>query len=161
MDAPRVCVFYSLEAETNPHRAEGAHVFKTIIVPVALSEVEKSHQMLEAARHIGGEQAHLVLMTVIEDIPTYVAAELPGGVQDKAKQKAHDSLSTIARETSLDAEIVVRNGQPSAGILGTAKEKNADVIIIASHQPGLSDYLLGSTAHRVVRHAKCAVLVLR
>lgn len=136
-------------------------MFKTIIVPVALSEVEKSHQMLEAARQLGGEQAHVVLMSVVEDIPTYVAAELPGGVLDKAQQKARDSLSKIAGETSLNPEIVVRNGQPSAGILGTAKEKNADLIIIASHQPGLSDYLLGSTAHRVVRHAKCAVLVLR
>jgi len=136
-------------------------VFKTIVVPVALSQVEKARPMLEAARQIGGEHAHVVLMSVVEDIPTYVATELPGGFLDKAKKNAHDALSKIARESGLEAEIVVRSGQPSAGILGTAKEKNADAIIIASHQPGLSDYLLGSTAHRVVRHAKCAVLVLR
>ncbi len=136
-------------------------MFKTIVVPVALSEVEKAKPMLEAARHLGGSDAHIVLMSVVEDIPTYVAAELPGGVTDRAKQKAHDALSKLAREAGLETEIVVRSGQPSAGILGTAKEKNADAIIIASHQPGLTDYLLGSTASRVVRHAKCAVLVLR
>ncbi|RIA55268.1 universal stress protein [Dichotomicrobium thermohalophilum] len=136
-------------------------MFKTIVVPVALSEVEKADRMLNAARQLGGEHAHIVLMSVIEDIPTYVATELPGGYMDRAKKNAHDALSKIARESGLEVEIVVRSGQPSAGILGTAKEKNADAIIIASHQPGLSDYLLGSTAHRVVRHAKCAVLVLR
>ena len=37
----------------------------------------------------------------------------------------------------------------------------ADCIVIGSHKPGLIDYLLGSTAARVVRHAPCAVHVLR
>lgn len=136
-------------------------MFRTIVVPVAMTQVDKAQPMLEAARQLGGGQAHVVLMSVIEDIPTYVAAELPGSFLDKAKKNAQDSLSKIAGEAGIEPEIVVRSGQPSVGILGTAKEKNADLIIIASHQPGLSDYLLGSTAHRVVRHAKCSVLVLR
>jgi nucleotide-binding universal stress UspA family protein len=136
-------------------------VFKTIVVPVALSEVEKAQPMLYAARQLGGDDARIILMSVVEDIPTYVAAELPGGFLDRARQNAQSALSKIADEAGVQAEIVVRSGQASAGILGTAKEKNADAIIIASHQPGFSDYLLGSTAHRVVRHAKCSVLVLR
>jgi universal stress protein F len=136
-------------------------VFQTILVPVALSDIDKATPMLDAARQLGGENARVVLMSVVENVPTYVATELPGGFMDKAKQNAHASLAKIAQDAGLQVEIVVRSGQPSAGIIGTAKEKNADVIIIASHQPGLSDYLLGSTAHRVVRHAKCAVLVLR
>lgn len=136
-------------------------MFKTIVVPVALSEVEKAQPMLYAARQLGGDDARIILMSVVEDIPTYVAAELPGGFLDRARQNAQSALSKIADEAGVQAEIVVRSGQASAGILGTAKEKNADAIIIASHQPGFSDYLLGSTAHRVVRHAKCSVLVLR
>ena len=35
------------------------------------------------------------------------------------------------------------------------------MIVIASHDPGLVDYLLGSVAARVVRHAHCSVLVTR
>jgi len=136
-------------------------VFQTILVPVALSEIEKATPMLDAARQLGGGSARVVLMSVVENVPTYVATELPGGFMDKAKQSAHDSLAKIARDAGMEVEIVVRSGQPSAGIIGTAREKSADLIIIASHQPGLSDYLLGSTAHRVVRHAKCSVLVLR
>ncbi len=136
-------------------------MFKTIVVPVALSEVEKAQPMLYAARQLGGDDARIILMSVVEDIPTYVAAELPGGFVDRARQNAQSALSKIADEAGVQAEIVVRSGQASAGILGTAKEKNADAIVIASHQPGFSDYLLGSTAHRVVRHAKCSVLVLR
>jgi nucleotide-binding universal stress UspA family protein len=35
------------------------------------------------------------------------------------------------------------------------------VIVLASHRPELKDYLLGPNAARVVRHAKCSVLVVR
>ncbi|MEP4424264.1 MAG: universal stress protein, partial [Nitratireductor sp.] len=51
--------------------------------------------------------------------------------------------------------------QAASGILAVAKEKQADVIVIASHKPGLQDYLIGSTAARVVRHAACSVHVMR
>ncbi|MBT8474881.1 MAG: universal stress protein, partial [Alphaproteobacteria bacterium] len=42
-----------------------------------------------------------------------------------------------------------------------ADSHGCDCIIIMSHQPGLQDYFLGSTAARVVRHAHCAVHVMR
>ncbi len=34
-------------------------------------------------------------------------------------------------------------------------------IIVASHKPNVGDYLLGTTAARVVRHATCSVFVVR
>ena len=46
-------------------------------------------------------------------------------------------------------------------ILAAAEERNADLIVIASHRPGLQQFLLGSTASRVVRHATCTVFVKR
>jgi len=51
----------------------------------------------------------------------------------------------------------------SAGheILNTADQDKTDLIVIASHQPVLSDYLLGSAEGRVMRHARCTVMVLR
>jgi len=58
-------------------------------------------------------------------------------------------------------EIAVRTGRSYSSILDVADEKEAELIIIASHRPGLQDYFLGSTASKVVRHAKCSVLVVR
>jgi nucleotide-binding universal stress UspA family protein len=55
----------------------------------------------------------------------------------------------------------VRAGHPGNQILDLAEETNADLIIVASHRPGLQDYFIGSTAGRVVRHANCSVLVTR
>jgi len=52
-------------------------VFQTILVPVALSDIDKATPMLDAARQLGGENARVVLMSVVENVPTYVATELP------------------------------------------------------------------------------------
>ncbi|MEO0359386.1 MAG: universal stress protein, partial [Pseudomonadota bacterium] len=42
-----------------------------------------------------------------------------------------------------------------------ARDKGADLIVIASHRPTMSDIFLGSTAAWVVRHADCPVHVIR
>ena len=55
----------------------------------------------------------------------------------------------------------MRVGHPYKTILEMAKEKDAELIIVASHKPDLQDYFLGSTAAKVVRHATCSVLVVR
>jgi len=45
--------------------------------------------------------------------------------------------------------------------LQAAEDCDANLIMIASHKPGLRDYFIGSTAARVIRHAQCSVLVER
>ncbi len=52
-------------------------------------------------------------------------------------------------------------GHSARTIIDYANEHDIDCIVIGSHKPGLSDYFLGSTASRVVRHAPCAVHVQR
>jgi nucleotide-binding universal stress UspA family protein len=56
---------------------------------------------------------------------------------------------------------VVIEGHSGRSILDHAAENDVDCIIIASHRPGMQDYFLGSTAAQVVRHATCAVHVVR
>ena len=46
-------------------------------------------------------------------------------------------------------------------ILGEAAEWGADLIVVGSHRPVVTDYLLGSNAKTIVRHALCSVLVVR
>jgi nucleotide-binding universal stress UspA family protein len=55
----------------------------------------------------------------------------------------------------------VRYGKIYDEILEFAKIISADLIVIGSHRPELMDYLLGPNAARVVRHAKCSVMVVR
>jgi len=60
-----------------------------------------------------------------------------------------------------NATLNIVEGHSGRTILDYAENHQADCIVVASHRPGLQDYLLGSTAARVVRHASCAVHVVR
>jgi nucleotide-binding universal stress UspA family protein len=56
----------------------------------------------------------------------------------------------------------LRTGIPFHEITGAARERAADLIVIATHgNTGTKRVLLGSTAERVVRHAPCPVLTVR
>ncbi|UCE61156.1 MAG: universal stress protein [Phycisphaerales bacterium] len=53
-------------------------------------------------------------------------------------------------------------GRPFSEIIGYAREKNVDLIVMATHGRGpIAHALLGSTTERVVRKAQCAVLTVR
>ncbi|QDY99525.1 universal stress protein [Nitratireductor mangrovi] len=136
-------------------------MYDTILVPIDLADRAKADKMIDVARRLSNRNARIVLAHVVEDIPTFVAAELPGGIMERSREEATTALREIAEKTELAAEIDVRTGQAASGILAIAKERGADAIVIASHSPGLQDYLIGSTAGRVVRHAACSVHVLR
>ena len=46
-------------------------------------------------------------------------------------------------------------------LLREASDWGADLIVVGSHRPVMSDYLLGSNAKTIVAHAQCSVLVVR
>lgn len=137
-------------------------MYKSILVPIDLGDKEKSKPMVELARELTDGKAEIRLLTVVEDFPVFAAAELPGGIIEKAKESAKVALEDIAAAVGLDTEHAeVRSGTPANAILAAASEAKVDLIIVGSHKPGLQDYFLGSTAARVVRHADCSVLVSR
>lgn len=136
-------------------------MYKTILVPVDMSHLERGKSMIEVARKQGDADTRIILLHVIEDIPNWVAAEMPAGVIEKSRLATQEELQAIASAASIQADVEIRSGHPYKTILQKAEEEGADLIIVASHKPGLQDYLLGSTAAKVVRHATCSVLVVR
>lgn len=136
-------------------------MYRTIIVPIDLSQETKGRRILDLATRLGGEDARIILANILEELPGYVAIELPAGLVEQSRKDAEEKLKAIAGEAGVKAEIVVRSGHPGNQILELAEETKADLIIVASHRPGLQDYFIGSTAGRVVRHANCSVLVTR
>jgi len=74
------------------------------------------------------------------------------------------SKAFSGRETAAEVQFFVhaRIGKPAAEILALASEVGADLIFIGSHgKTGVERLLLGSVSERVVREAKCPVLVAR
>ncbi len=136
-------------------------MYKSILVPVDVGSPDQGKQSLALAHKMGGKDAHIIMLAVIEDVPSYVLAQLPLGMIEAAENKAGLDLAEMAKTAGVKAEIIVKLGHAATTILSLAEEKPVDLIIIASHRPGLQDYFLGSTASRVVRHAPCSVLVMR
>lgn len=136
-------------------------MFKTILVPIDLAHSDKGQKYVKLAAQHGDAGAKIILLNVVEDIPGWAAAELPANLQETSTTRAKSELAAIAAESGMDVEVLVRSGHSYKTILDVAKEKKADMIILASHRPGLQDYFLGSTAAKVVRHALCSVLVIR
>ncbi|MBK5932591.1 nucleotide-binding universal stress UspA family protein [Rhodovulum imhoffii] len=135
-------------------------MYKEILVPIAMDHGEHTPEVLEIARALRAEGGRITALSVIEAIPPYVSQYLPAGQEEKTRKEAREALLTL---TGLDEDIHTKivTGHPAAAILDYAQRHGTDCIIMASHRPGLQDYLLGSTAGRVVRHAACSVHVLR
>ncbi|MCH7687539.1 MAG: universal stress protein [Planctomycetes bacterium] len=85
-------------------------------------------------------------------------------IDDKSREEAALAhFSEFLEEHGFSAvNTVVRVGDPGLEISEYAKETRADLIVVPSHGfHGLKRMVLGSVAERVIRHAECAVLVLR
>ena len=78
-------------------------------------------------------------------------------------ETARARLGLLADELKTDAEIQahVATGRVFRGILDVAEQEQADLIVLASHRPEMKDFLIGENAERVVRHARCSVMVVR
>lgn len=135
-------------------------MYKTILVPVAPDHERDTAKALEVARLLADDDAKIVALTVVEAMPGYVAGQLPENYGQMMIDEVADELNSEIQGAK-DVTPVVVEGHSARTILDYAEEHQADCIVVSSHRPGLSDYLLGSTAAKVVRHAQCAVHVMR
>ncbi len=118
-----------------------------------------------ALRQCDAFGARLHLVTVVHEIGVGdVASFLPLDFEAQRLEKTDQWLREIAAKNvppGVAVQLSVGRGKVHAEILRIAGEVEADLIIMASHRPELADYLLGSNAAHVVRHADCSVLVVR
>jgi nucleotide-binding universal stress UspA family protein len=86
------------------------------------------------------------------------------GVEDELREKGGDQLKALIRREigdRVEASWIVRTGNPHQEILREAEERGVDMIVVATHgHSGVEHMLFGSTADRVVRHARCPVLTV-
>lgn len=136
-------------------------MYKTILLPVDLAHLDEGKKTLGIALALMSEDTEIILLYVIEDIPNWTDIDLPLGFWEKTRESAREALESIAATTDKEVRIEVRSGHAYSTILKEAKAVNADLIILASHKPGLKDYFIGSNTTKVVSHADCSVLVVR
>ena len=135
-------------------------MYNTIIVPTDFSDEESTIRSLKKAEKLS-DNGRIILLHVLDDIPSYALVDIPLDMMPDLVPQTRDSLKAMVFLSKVKAEIEVRNGGSYREIIESSKEHEANLIIINSHRPGLKDYLLGSTAAKVVRHSPCSVLVER
>ncbi len=135
-----------------------------ILVPLDLSHA--GAKVLDTAREMAERRgADLVLMTVLPAIPAIVDSFMTNDYQEKAMAETRRALEARLEEKGLSKdhyELVIKHGTPYDEVIKLAQKIEANVIVVASHAPQTAgDYLLGSTASKIVRHATCSVFVVR
>jgi hypothetical protein len=80
----------------------------------------------------------------------------------QAAEKNAKAVKDAAQVEGVRVHAFVMTGRPADTIIETAKEKNADLIVVGSHgRTGLDKLLMGSVAERVIVLSPCAVLVVK
>jgi nucleotide-binding universal stress UspA family protein len=139
--------------------------FARILVPVDFSEhsLKAFQKAVAFARQFGSE---LILTHIVEQI-IYPGDWMypPLAMSDFASEKREEiagRLKALAAESGVRSQQIVRIGRAWQEIVEIAKERKADLLILATHgYTGLKHALLGSVAEKIVRHAPCPVLTVR
>jgi len=129
---------------------------------------ESSAVVLHFARELARQNDATLCVLHVALLPL-AAAEFapipmdPYPVWEKTARAELEKLAAAHLEgRGVTYKIETRSGEASDGILGQAQEMDADLIVVATHgRKGVSHFLLGSVAERVIRRSPRPVLVVR
>jgi nucleotide-binding universal stress UspA family protein len=140
-------------------------MYKRIVLAVDLLEPTASPkglaQAVELAKTGDGE---LRLVNVQPVMPATFMEYVPVDFDVEQAKRSKEALDAILGGIDLPADrksAATRAGGIYHELLEEASEWDADLIVVGSHRPVMADYLLGSNAKTIVRHAQCSVLVVR
>lgn len=108
-------------------------------------------------------QAELIILHVVEASIAYTAhfAEQNTNLK-KSQENAYKSLQAFCTKLSIsEDQALLKTGTPQDTLLETVSEKHCDLVIVGSHGVGGYTHLLGSTAHHLLEHAPCNVLIVQ
>jgi nucleotide-binding universal stress UspA family protein len=134
-------------------------MYKKIIVALSL-EHGISERALHAANVLAGQGAEVHAVHISEPLQGSVRFHVSDEDLEKSRKKTKSMLQERVKDHP-GVTPVLLEGHAGQTLADYAEEVGADCIVIGSHKPGLRDFLLGSTAARIVRHAPCSVHVLR
>ena len=133
-----------------------------VIVPIDFSEA--SWSVIAPALEFVKDSSMLHLIHVLSPLHPADPAMMWNTVNDETRREhIEEALHKKLRELNypgIQTSIVF--GDPSSQIIDYAKAHHADLVVMSSHgRTGISRFMLGSVAERVVRLAHCPVLVIR
>jgi len=142
-------------------------MYKKILVPLDGSSL--AEKALEQAEPLAKAfDSEILLFQVVHFMPIYGSPELvaPLIVDERHKEFAEKYLAGLLKVMEgkgLKVQAIVKTGQQVAvEIIDFAKEKGIDLIVMCTRgRSGISRWVLGSTALKVVTRAETPILLLR
>ena len=137
-------------------------MYKKIMVPVDLAHIQRLGKAIDSATDLAklyGLPICFVGVTV--EAPSAVAHN---PAEFSAKLKAFGETQSQTHGLTIETKAVTDH-DPAADLhlvlIGAAKDIGADLIIMASHVPGLAEHIFASNAGAVASHAEVSVFVVR
>ena len=141
---------------------------KNILLPTDFSNLSltAASYAVDLALQYG---AIIHLLNVIEKKPPILAIraidiskeKIMKSIEEAAKESLEKTLNKINRNNNVEIKTFLLKGNDYEEIVNYSQKQNIDVIVIATHgRTGLLHTLMGSVAEKVIRYAKCPVLVI-
>jgi nucleotide-binding universal stress UspA family protein len=146
-------------------------VYKKILVPLDGSDLAEAvlAQAGALAQSVGAEIVLLrVLVPHVIDRPPSLNQIFPDAImreEEQAQQHVQEYLERVARPlqaSGVRVNCAVRVGQVAEAILDDAAKSGVDLIAMSTHgRSGLSRWIIGGVADKVLRGANVPVLLVR
>jgi nucleotide-binding universal stress UspA family protein len=141
-------------------------MFKHILVAVDFAH--SSDRALDIAAQMASESGAQLTLVAAYEVPAMayagaevVATDLVTPSEDAARAQMDDLVAEV-RKRWPRVDAYVRQARPAVGVLATAREVAADLIVLGTHaRHGVERILLGSVAESVLRDSPVPVLVVR
>jgi nucleotide-binding universal stress UspA family protein len=137
-------------------------MYKRIMVPVDLAHLDHLQSALKTAEDIAGLYgAEIVYVSVTTEAPSALAhtpaefgEKLAAFAQGRVERGGHKatSRSYATHDPSVDMDKTLRMAITDTG---------ADLVVMATHKPGIADLFWGSHGGTLAAHAKISVFVVR
>ncbi len=137
-------------------------MYSHIMVPVDLVHKDKLEKAIDVAGDLARHySAPVHVVTVTGDVPG------PLGHTPAQKTEALNVFAAELREkhgVDVKAHSVASNDpavDTTRRLLEAIDDIGADLVIMASHQPGVMEHIFNSHGGYIARHARCSVFVVR
>lgn len=137
-------------------------MYSTIMVPVDLAHADKLDKALTTAAHIAKQEDAVVLAAgVTTSVPSAVAHNM-----SEFKDKLASFAAAASGKYGVEMKPVALTGHDPVRDLDEVLMKaidanDVDLVVMASHLPGVGDHVFASNAGYLASHAPISVCVVR
>lgn len=138
-------------------------MYSRILVPVDLEHADKLGKALDLAAKTAKEHDATVFYVGVVDAVPNASTQTEGSkakalLDDFAADQAHRYGIKVSDHVALRGDLHLNIGKD---VIDSATKFDCDLIVMASHVPGLKEHIFASNAGYVASHAPMSVFVVR